>query len=210
MNRRAFTLVELLVVIVIIGTLSSLGFYLYGSIVEHGKRKKAAAELELIELKLNDFKLDNGFLPPSTFVGGEPPESMEKIGTYNADPTDEAYIKSSRVLFLALTGRTTLDDPNDSLGKSYYEPEPNTVASANETGDVLDSSLRKTYEEHDFDAGSYFIDPWGNPYGYYFDPENGNFKSFSSPSSYDVWSTGGKTTDEAKSRNEWVKSWEIY
>ena len=142
MNRRqhAFTLLELLIVLVIISTLSTLGFVLYGAIDEHGKRKKAAAEIELIQLKLNDFKLDNGFLPPSTFIGGDPPESMGELGKYDPDPDDEAYKKSARVLFLALTGRITYDDTSDSLGKSYMEPEPRGVAARDEGSGQLDSS----------------------------------------------------------------------
>lgn len=210
MSRRnhAFTLIELLVVISIIAILVGLSFPVYNSILESGKRKTAAAQIRLIELKLNDFRLENGFLPPATFVGGAPPASSGEAGEYDADPKDPAYLRSARVLFLALTGRTTFDDGADSLGKSYYEPRPADIGAPAEASDAIDSSVRSTYRDHSFDSGSYLIDPWGNPYGYYYDPENGDWKSYRSPSTHDIWSTGKSTDSDAANRSKWITSWE--
>ena len=53
------------------------------------------------------------------------------------------------------------------------------------------------------------IDPWGNPYGYYHDPENAKFKSFNSPSSFDIWTTAGKNESDDKSRERWLTSWKV-
>ena len=212
-NRNAgVTLIELLISITIIGILAGIGFGLYSAILKSSKRKTASTQIRLIEVKLNDFKLEHGFLPPATFVTGTPPADINTPGEYNPDPTTDEYLRASRVLFLALTGKATFNSSETPLGKVYLEPTKNMVGAPDEaasttSGDPPDPILRKTYTEHTFDSGSYFIDPWGNPYGYYFNPENDEWRAFMSPSSPDVWSTGSHTDSEPGSRVRWIVSW---
>lgn len=209
MRRSAFTLIELLIVILIISALFTISFVGFKGVREASKKKEAATEIGLFALKLNDFRLDYGFLPQSKFVTGTPPQSVREPGIYTPDPTDEAYKQSSRVLFLALTGRTRYDD-FESEGRVYYNPKEKNIGSPNEgpPGDEIYPDESETYKEQSFTSGSYFKDPWGNPYGFYYDPEDPKWKSYHSPSSFDIWSTSGELEGETKNRLKWVTSWD--
>ena len=206
-SHRAFTLIEILIVIAIIAILVSLSFPAFRQVQNSTKRKVAASEISLFSLKLNDFRLDYGFIPPATFIGGTPRESVQKPGVYEANPEADTYPQSSRLLFLALVGRTTFSD-SESKGRVYLSPREKNVGSPTEGpgGDIF-ADERTTYEEQAFESGSYLLDPWGNAYGFYYDPDHPKFKSFNSPSSFDIWSTSGEIESGPKNRRRWVTSW---
>jgi prepilin-type N-terminal cleavage/methylation domain-containing protein len=210
-NPRTFgyTLIELLVVITIIATLTAISFPIYSGIKNSNRKKVASAQIRLFTLKLNDFRLDYGFLPKATFIEGTPPLSITKPGIYPPDPDTDAYRKSSRVLFLALTGRPVYDKPDESTGRDYLKPVKKEVKDpeAGPSGSTLFADEQKTYSENSFSSGSYLIDPWGNPYGFYHNPDNNKYKSYNSPSSFDIWSTSGEIEDTPKSLRKWVTSW---
>jgi prepilin-type N-terminal cleavage/methylation domain-containing protein len=65
--RRAFTLVELLVVVVIIGILSSLVTVGVMSAVQAAKRSKIAMEMHQITLALETYKNKFGEYPPDLY-----------------------------------------------------------------------------------------------------------------------------------------------
>jgi prepilin-type N-terminal cleavage/methylation domain-containing protein len=64
-RRRAFTLVELLVVISIIGVLAALIIPLAGSVARTKKISTAQAEMQQIETALENYKAKYGVYPPS-------------------------------------------------------------------------------------------------------------------------------------------------
>jgi prepilin-type N-terminal cleavage/methylation domain-containing protein len=64
-RRRAFTLVELLVVISIIGVLAALIIPLAGSVARTKKINTAQAEMQQIETALENYKAKYGVYPPS-------------------------------------------------------------------------------------------------------------------------------------------------
>jgi prepilin-type N-terminal cleavage/methylation domain-containing protein len=64
-RRRAFTLVELLVVISIIGVLAALTIPLAGSVSRTKKINTAQAEMQQIETALENYKAKYGVYPPS-------------------------------------------------------------------------------------------------------------------------------------------------
>ena len=64
-RRRAFTLVELLVVISIIGVLAALTIPLAGSVARTKKINTAQAEMQQIETALENYKAKYGVYPPS-------------------------------------------------------------------------------------------------------------------------------------------------
>lgn len=61
---HAFTLVEMLVVISIIGVLAALLFPVGSAISRSGKLKRARAELSALETGIENYKLKLGFYPP--------------------------------------------------------------------------------------------------------------------------------------------------
>ena len=64
-NRGAFTLVELLVVISIIGVLAALIIPLAGTVAVHKKINTAQAELQQLETALEGYKAQYGVYPPA-------------------------------------------------------------------------------------------------------------------------------------------------
>lgn len=62
--RRAFTLIELLIVIAIIGLLAGLMAYLMPGVKEKQIRGRARAELGLLSAAIKNYKLKKGFYPP--------------------------------------------------------------------------------------------------------------------------------------------------
>ena len=61
---NAFTLIELLIVIAIIGILASLTFPVLGSVKRHQNIQNAQAEMGQLETALNAYKDAFGFYPP--------------------------------------------------------------------------------------------------------------------------------------------------
>lgn len=66
LNRRqwAFTLIELLVVIAIVAILAALIFPATGAIKKNAMRKRAAGDLQAVELAINNYKAQLGHFPP--------------------------------------------------------------------------------------------------------------------------------------------------
>jgi prepilin-type N-terminal cleavage/methylation domain-containing protein len=66
--RRAFTLIELLTVIVIIGILASLTVGVAGMAARHSKVSRTQAELARLDLAIRDYKAYFGFYPPDNVI----------------------------------------------------------------------------------------------------------------------------------------------
>lgn len=65
MRTRAFTLVEILIVIVVIGILSSLAFPAYQSIVENANARVCQTNLDAISTSLDIYAMENESMPGS-------------------------------------------------------------------------------------------------------------------------------------------------
>src|SRR3989344_4750312 len=63
MKNIGFTLVELLIVITIISTLSGIGFAVFGNATRNARDAKRKADLEQIRTALEMYKADNGRYP---------------------------------------------------------------------------------------------------------------------------------------------------
>ena len=81
-NRAAFTLVELLVVIIIIGLLASIVAPKFFGKLDNAKVQTAKAQLELISTALDTFRLDVGRYP-STQEGLEVLWKNKNISNWN-------------------------------------------------------------------------------------------------------------------------------
>ena len=60
MNKKAFTLIELLIVVALIGILSSIGVITFQGQIKASKQKKAEINLNSINLALQEYKSNNG------------------------------------------------------------------------------------------------------------------------------------------------------
>lgn len=142
-NRKGFTLIELIVVIGILGTLAGISYPVYMSVQESAKTSSAKkACLDIVE-GVTRFSTDNnGFLPY------DPAEA-------EPDDNNQIYLettagKDARLIQI-LTNREDDDDERINKQRSIY--------------------LRSDEQETPIDGlfvdsadGIHFYDPWGNPY----------------------------------------------
>ena len=109
----AFTLVEILAVITIIGILAGLTLGAAGAIRRHGATSTAKAEVVALQAACDRFYADNNSYPTNS--GVNPSSSFA--------PT--AYTGAGQALFTNLVGSTTLSAAPTT--KRYLEPKPAMV-----------------------------------------------------------------------------------
>jgi type II secretory pathway pseudopilin PulG len=139
----AFTLVELLGVIVVIGILAGITLGAAGAVRRQAAVGQARAEVTALEGACTSFFTQNGFYPSST--------SANPTSAFNPAVPNSPYQAAGQTLFTSLFGTNQFDRPPAT--KRYFEPKPSMVSSTNT-------------------ANPYFVDPWGYAYGYYSDGTN--------------------------------------
>ncbi len=154
-EQSAFTLIELLAVITIIGILAGLTLGAAGAVRRHGAASTAKAEVAALQAACDRYFADNNAYPVDTAP----------------DPTKTNNPTGSTALFTNLLGSATLTAAPTS--KRYFEPKPAMV------------------------SGSYFVDPWGYPYGY--NCSTNTDGTWNPPL---IWSTAG-----GGNTNRWITSW---
>ena len=110
----AFTLIELLGVITIIGILAGLTLGAAGAVRRHGATSTAKAEVAALQAACERYFADNNLYPSNTSID---PAS-------NGAPT--SYTAAGQTLFTNLVGSTTLT--NAPTSKRYFEPKPAMVS----------------------------------------------------------------------------------
>jgi len=111
-SRAAFTLIELLAVITIIGILAGLTLGAAGAVRRHGATSTAKAEVAALQAACDRYFADNNLYPSNTSAA---PSAV--------NPT--TYTAAGQVLFTNLLGSTNLTAAPNS--KRYFEPKPAMV-----------------------------------------------------------------------------------
>jgi prepilin-type N-terminal cleavage/methylation domain-containing protein len=153
-GQRAFTLIELLTVISIIGILSAITFGVVQGVRERAAVSQAKAELAVLAQALEAYKLQYGDYPQTgAAVNDQSP--FTPSGESTASDTD-----GPGILFNALTGkRGPLASSNIvTNGRAYVE--------------ISRLSFQETKSEAlprpgAVQVANAFLDPWGNRYLYY-------------------------------------------
>jgi prepilin-type N-terminal cleavage/methylation domain-containing protein len=168
-STAGFTMIELLVVLGIIVILGGITFGLVSGVSERGRAARAETELRLIAQSLEQFRTQYGDYP---WVGTATTSNNEEA-LFNAlagitgpqgDPIrDES--NSTRVgrVFIDFSRVTIGDENNEELDREEFNQLPNA-------GEPSPGVLQRR-----------FLDPWGNPYRYY-------YRSANSP---DTWRRSG-------------------
>jgi len=138
-SRAAFTLIEILAVITIIGILAGLTLGAAGAVRRHGATSTAKAQVAALQAACDRYYADYN-LYPTTNSMPDPASSSD----VNPSPSGK-YTTAGPSLFNSLFGTNQYNLPPST--KRYFEPKPAMVSSAT-------------------NANPYFIDPWGYAYGY--------------------------------------------
>ena len=135
----AFTLIELLAVITIIGILAGLTLGAAGAVRRHGAASTAKAEVAALQAACDRYFADYNLYPTTNSMPD--PSSSSDVNP----STSTKYSSAGKALFNSLFGTNQYNLPPST--KRYFEPKPAMVSSATS-------------------ANPYFIDPWGYAYGY--------------------------------------------
>ncbi len=128
-RRRAFTLVELLLVLVILGILAAIVVPKFGGRTEQAKRAAATSQIATFGTALDSFEVDNGFYPKGKdgllALIQQPKDAQNWHGPYiksdviPLDPWQHPYVyecpgkhnpSSYDILSMGLDGRIGGDD----------------------------------------------------------------------------------------------------
>jgi prepilin-type N-terminal cleavage/methylation domain-containing protein len=134
---RAFTVVELLIVMAIILVLAGLILATSGYAQKKGRRSKAEAEIAAISAALEDYRADHGIYPRDA--------RTDALKSRAPDPA--AYAPASLHLYDQLAG--AFNGSRIPTAKSYFTFKPNQLSPTDQTRNV-----------------TFIRDPFGNSYGY--------------------------------------------
>ncbi|MFO1481932.1 MAG: type II secretion system protein [Verrucomicrobiaceae bacterium] len=209
-NSRAFTLVEMLIVLSIIALLAALTMGGYTYAMRSSKRRLTHGTFEAIKVALDRYFTEFGEFP-------EPAESgqiMEII------PNKSYDVSGAACLYQALTG----DGYDHIKGISSTGSDDSAAKSDGKvqgTDEIAHKMLAEIPQTIWTRKGSFFImiDGFGRPFQYVKStpPTGGNTKPNTINSTYDLWSysedegnitkKSTDTVDSPKIAMKWIKNW---
>jgi len=180
---RAFTLLELLVVIATIIILGGLVLSTVGYVQKKGARVRTEAEIAAISAALENYRADNGIYP------------RDATATDNLDPAASInlanYAPATLYLYKQLTGDANADRQinGSETGRNYFAFRPNQLSPSDQTQKV--TAIR---------------DPFGNSYGYSTAKAANPNGTLGDNPTFDLWSTAGATSG-TPNQAQWIKNW---
>ena len=173
---RAFTIIELLIVMAIIVVLAGLILATSGYVQKKGYRSRAEAEIAALSAALENYKADNGVYPRDSVTDNLNP-STTSLADYNA---------ASLKLYEDLSGDTNHDRTPE--GKTYFPFKPNQLSPVDQAQAV--TALR---------------DPFGNPFGYSTAKSANPTGAIGYNPTFDLWSIADGTagSEQAKWIKNW-------
>src|SRR5438034_5723247 len=185
LGQRAFTLLEVLVVIAIISILAGLLLSTFGYMQKKGARARAETEIAAMSAALESYKADNGVYPNNGDTN-----NLDARTSGNA--SSPSYNLTSLALYNLLFGATNGSRTPNAGARSYFVFKPNMLSPGDQTQNVL-----------------YIRDPFGYSYGYStIQAATGDTTKGYNPT-FDLWSTCGLTNSppSAADQNQWIKNW---
>src|SRR6266480_1592312 len=184
--KRAFTLIELIIVIAIIIVLAGLILSTVGYVQKKGARSRTETEIAAMSAALESYKADNGIYPRNSAT-----DNLDARAS--GDPT--TYQAASLYLYDSLFGATNGSRTPNSGARSYFVFKPNMLSPADQTQNV-----------------QYIRDPFGNSYGYSTIQAATGTSTVGYNPTFDLWSTAGYTpaaspTPTPTPQDQWIKNW---
>lgn len=146
--RRAFTLIELLTVMAIIGILAGITFGVFRGVKERSSIQQARTELAALSTALENYKRQYGDYPQTGAINTAGVESSPALGSIDTNWSQAA-------LFNALGGKIGPKLANFSNGKVFVELAKFRLETANLPVLTNDTTVDNA-----------FLDPWGRRYVY--------------------------------------------
>ena len=176
-SRSAFSLIELLVVVAILGIIVGIFFSGFSYVVAKQNGKQAKMEITAIRTALENYRLQYGDYPRSCFLGictNEEILFLSLAGFPHDSPLNESNFRHPNLIPSSLM----------SFDLSSYD-EADIPNASHQQGNTIALWFMETLGKDPA-----FIDPWGNEYVYEFPREDGD-------SGFMLFSKGpdGKTTE---------------
>ncbi|GEM_PF-5502147 len=155
---KAFTLIELMIVITIIAILGSIGFFAFDNALNRGRDNRRKQELKAVQGALSSYYQDKGYFPPDC-IAGQPPCTPTEIKPIVSDgspdwlPQIKPYLKDQKLPndpkqastfnnLLALVLQKPKSIASNLLAKlpgfsSKDNPQKNNLAQSESKGQVL-------------------------------------------------------------------------
>jgi len=130
-ESSAFTLVELLAVITVIGILAGLTLGAAGAVRRHGATSQAKAEVAALQAACERFYADNNLYPSNT--SADPSKSF----------SPSTYTAAGQMLFSNLFGGNQYNSA--PTAKRYFEPKPSMVSSTSAANPYLKDPWNGAY-----------------------------------------------------------------
>lgn len=210
--QSAFTLIEMLTVMLVIAVLASLVLAVNGLVQSKAARSRADGEKAAIILACENYKSDNGTFPRSEDTDAIDPRVD---GNPVSGSGATKYQKSSLLLYSALNGDF------EPAGNPDFKPEGTVYARELFKPTMLGATKGPNGE---ITAVKFIQDPFGYSYGYStagakaeeeyqatLRTTPGTTRPSDAPGynpTFDFWSTGGSAGGTtAKDQGKWIKNW---